>query len=102
MPFGSLLHRDVGGHKAKLLLLPISRGYSVTLSILTVPSPKFSRITNWHHRKVLLNSFPMNGHTLEFCPLNQKLQNVYITQVFSVGVKGLRIGCVVFIDHIII
>ena len=38
-----------------------------------------SRITNWvklktkqHHSKVLLNSFPMNGHTLGFCPLNQK------------------------------
>ena len=36
---------------------------------------KLSKITNWgklkttqHHSKVLLNSFPMNGHTLEFCP----------------------------------
>ena len=35
---------------------------------------KFSKNTNWeksktkqHHSKVLLNSFPMNGHTLEFC-----------------------------------
>ena len=24
--------------------------------------------TKQHHSKVLLNSFPMNGHTLEFCP----------------------------------
>ena len=36
---------------------------------------KFSKITNWvqlknkqHHSKVLLNSFPMNGHSLGFCP----------------------------------
>ena len=36
---------------------------------------KFSQITNWaklkskqHHSTVLLNSFPMNGHTLGFCP----------------------------------
>ena len=36
---------------------------------------KFSKITNWvklinkqHHSKVLLNSFPMNGETLGFCP----------------------------------
>ena len=25
--------------------------------------------------KVMLNSFPMNGHTLGFCPWNQKLEN---------------------------
>ena len=43
---------------------------------------KFCKITNWvklttkqHHSKVLLNSFPMNGHTLGFCPQNQKLEN---------------------------
>ena len=36
---------------------------------------KFSNITNWvklnhrqFHSKVLLNSFPMNDHTLGFCP----------------------------------
>ena len=35
---------------------------------------KFSKVTNWvklknkqPHSKVLLNSFPMNGHTLGFC-----------------------------------
>ena len=35
----------------------------------------FSKITNWvkpknkqHHSKVLLNIFPMNGHTLWFYP----------------------------------
>ena len=36
---------------------------------------KFPKITNWvgliikeHHSEVQLNSFPMNGHTLEFAP----------------------------------
>ena len=36
---------------------------------------KFSKIKYWvklknkeHHSKILLNNFPMNGHTLEFCP----------------------------------
>ena len=32
-------------------------------------------INKQHHSKVLLNSFPMNGHTLELCPWNQKLEN---------------------------
>ena len=43
---------------------------------------KFSKIANWvklknkqHHSKVLLNSFPMNGHTLGFCTWSQKLEN---------------------------
>ena len=27
-----------------------------------------------HHSKVLPNSFPINGHTLEFSPWNQKLE----------------------------
>ena len=43
---------------------------------------QFSKITNWvnsinkqHLSKVLLNSFPMNGHTLGLCPSNQKLEN---------------------------
>ena len=50
----------------------------VTATItLTLPSPvdEFSKITNWvklknkqHHSNVRLNSFPMNGHTLGFCP----------------------------------
>ena len=52
-------------------------GLVLTLSHLTVPSPidKYFIITNWvklestqHHRKVLLNSFPLNGHTLGCCP----------------------------------
>ena len=43
---------------------------------------KFSKIiiTNWiefktkqHDSKVLLSSFPMNGHALGFCTCNQKL-----------------------------
>ena len=33
------------------------------------------RVNKQHHSKVLLNSFPMNGHSLGFCPLNQKLEN---------------------------
>ena len=40
-----------------------------------------SKITNWVkmknkqlHSKVLLNSFPTNGHTLEFCTWIQKLE----------------------------
>ena len=41
---------------------------------------KISKITNWvknkqQHIKVPPNSFPMNGHTLGFCPQNQKLEN---------------------------
>ena len=35
------------------------------------------------HSKVLLNSFSMNGHTLGFCPYNQK-------KAFTRGVKGLK------------
>ena len=60
---------------------------SVTLKIDVVLSlsqckskvDKFSKITNWvklknkrYHSKVLLNSFPTNGHTVGFCPKNQK------------------------------
>ena len=68
----------------------------LTLSFLTVPSPKLinvSKITNWinlktqqFQSKVLLNSFPMNGHTLGFCPWNQKLQNF----VSDLGFEGLN------------
>ena len=46
----------------------------VTLTLMTVPSPKlinFPKLQNWvilknkqHHGKVLLNSFAINGHTL--------------------------------------
>ena len=36
---------------------------SSRIHLLTVPSTKYK-----HHSKVLLNSFPMNGHTLGFCP----------------------------------
>ena len=28
-----------------------------------------------HHSKVQFNSFALNGHILEFCPQNQKLEN---------------------------
>ena len=38
---------------------------------------KFFKIINWvkQHSEVLLDSFPMNGHTLGFCSQNQKLAN---------------------------
>ena len=43
---------------------------------------KFPKIINWVksktkkcHSKEQFNSFPMNGHTLEFCPWNRKLKN---------------------------
>ena len=72
-----------------------TRAFSIKLSLLTL-SPlegvkskldNFSKSTNWvkslkkkpskhqHHSKVLLNSFPMNGHTLGFCTWSQKLEN---------------------------
>ena len=38
---------------------------------------KLSKNTNWVklYHKVLLDSFPMNGDTLGFCPYNQTLEN---------------------------
>ena len=43
----------------------------------------FSKLSNWgklnnkqHRSKVLLNSFPKNGHTSGFCPQNQKLETL--------------------------
>ena len=38
--------------------------------------------------KVLLNSFPMNGHTLGFCPQNQKLENFVSPKVSLWESKG--------------
>ena len=52
---------------------PSSVQTGLTISLLTVPSPKFKN--KEHHSKVLFNSFPMNGHILGFCPWNQKLEN---------------------------
>ena len=51
---------------------------------------QFSQITNWvkftskqHHSKVLLNSFPMNGHTLlVFWPRNQN-KTLYQSRFYS-------------------
>ena len=64
----------------------------LTISILTVSYLNvinFSKLTNWvqlknkhHHSKVLLNSFPMNGHTLGLCPYNQKLENFVSPKVY--------------------
>ena len=56
-----------GYKRFKILLL--------TLSLLRMPSP--IKVKNkQHHSKVLLNnSFQMKGHTLGFCPLNQKFED---------------------------
>ena len=58
---------------------------------------KFSKITNWVklkykqlYSKVLLNSFPMNGHILGLCPQNQKLENFVSTEVSLWESKGYR------------
>ena len=40
-----------------------------------------------HHSKVLLNSFPINGHTLAFCPYNQKLEN-FVSPKASPAMEG--------------
>ena len=51
----------------------------LTLSLLTVPSLKLLNFPNYRlgkiDSKVLLNRFPMNGHTLGLCPYNQQLEN---------------------------
>ena len=57
------------------------------------PDSAKSKIRHWvkfktkqHYSKVQLNSFPINGLTLGFCPWNQKLENF----VFTLGVKRVR------------
>ena len=42
----------------------------LTLSLLTVNFPKYKlgKIEKQYHSEVLLNSFPVNGHTAGFCP----------------------------------
>ena len=47
--------------------------------------------------KVLLNSFHLNGHTLGFDPQIQKLEPHLLTQVLTLGVKGLKDFSVTFI-----
>ena len=44
---------------------------------MTVPSPKLINLPHLHlhHSKILLNSFPMNGHTLGFYPKSPKLES---------------------------
>ena len=44
---------------------------------------KTDEFSNNKHSKVLLNSFPMNDHTLGFCPQNQKLENCVSSKVNS-------------------
>ena len=39
-----------------------------------------------YHMKVLLNSFHLNGHTLGFHPLTQKLEQHLLTQGLTLGV----------------
>ena len=63
----------------------------LTLSLRTLSSQ--SKIY-WHsknkqrHSKVLLNSFPMNGHTLGFCTWSQKLENFVSPKVSLWESKG--------------
>ena len=52
-------------------------------------SDTFSKIIKWgksennqHNGEVLLNSFQMNGHTLGFCPWNQKLEYFVSSKVW--------------------
>ena len=70
---------------------------TLTLSLLTMPSPKLiklSKITNWvnlknkqqHHSKVLLNSFAMNGHTL--ASIESKVRNFVSPKVSLWESKG--------------
>ena len=66
--------------------LAINRTTVLHLNIFTPESAKSKidecyKFTNWirlktlqHHYTVLLTSFPMNGHTLGVCLLNQKLE----------------------------
>ena len=60
---------------------------------------KFPEITHWvklkieienqqHHRTVLLNSFPMNGNTLAFCPSIKS----WITLFHPVSQSGSQTG----------
>ena len=52
--------------------------------------------------KVLLNSVHLNGHTLGFHPQTQKVQPHLLTQVLTLGVKGLNLKFVIqFIDEYI-
>ena len=54
---------------------------ALALSLVIVPSPKLIKLPKisinmgkmeQEHSDVLLNSFPMNGHTLGFCTWSQK------------------------------
>ena len=40
--------------------------------------------------KIGLNSFHLNGHTLEFLPQTQKVQPHLLAQGLTLGVKGLN------------
>ena len=71
---------------------------SLNLSLPKVASLKksdiFSKNTNGgklkkkqRHSKVLLNSFPMNGHTLS---IESKVRKLRITKGFTLGIKGSR------------
>ena len=56
---------------------------------------KFSKRTNWvklknkqHHSKVLLNSFPINGH-VRVLSIESKVRKLCITEDLTLEVKGL-------------
>ena len=53
-------------------------------------SLKFWEI-KWYHVKVRAESFHLNGHTIGFCPQNQKLELPYKTLSNTLAVKGLTL-----------
>ena len=86
--------------KVSLLCLNNCDGYDLssdlfpfTLDNTKSKTDKFSKISNWgklknKHSKVLLNSFPMNGHTLGFCTWSQNLENFVSPKVSLSESKG--------------
>ena len=65
----------------------------LSLSLLTVPSSKLInriKLKTWENgnTNVLLNSFPMNGHTLGFCTWSQKLENFVSAKISLWESKG--------------
>ena len=63
---------------------------------------KFSKTTNMvklinkqYHSKVLLISFPMNGHTLK------KVRKLFITHGFTLGVVGLKLYTTAFYSELV-
>ena len=76
-------------HEVKDFTLIFGRNINhFTLDIAKSKIDKFSNIANWQkltnkqiHCKVVLNSFPVNGHTLGFFPYNQRIENFVLPKV---------------------